>query len=91
MELPIQVSNSAVTELVSDEQESYLIKNVEGAETEPTAKQVYLVKSDGELVLAWKIQTIVKDTSFSSYVEIDAGASEVVAVLDHVDYWSYEV
>lgn len=64
---------------------------MEGAETDPAAKQVYLVKPEGKLVLAWKIQTIVKDTSFSSYVDIDAGASEVVAVLDHVDYWSYEV
>ncbi|CAI6092755.1 unnamed protein product [Clonostachys chloroleuca] len=91
LKLPIQVPNNAVTESVSDEQESYLIKNVEGAETDPAAKQVYLVKPEGKLVLAWKIQTIVKDTSFSSYVDIDAGASEVVAVLDHVDYWSYEV
>lgn len=85
------VSDDARAESAKNDLETYSIKNIPSVQSDPTAKLVYLVKPDGDLALTWKIKTDVEDTSFSSYVDVEAERPEVVTVLDHVDWWSYEV
>lgn len=91
MELSIDITSAVDVEPIGNAFETYAVKNITSAERDPEAKLVYLIKSDGELALTWKVQTDVQGSSFSSYVDVDAETAEVIAVLDHVDRWDYEV
>ena len=70
----------AEAELVG-ERNNYALRNIKSTRRDPTAKAVYLVKSDGQLALTWKVDTDVENTSFSSYVDADSESSEVIAVI----------
>jgi extracellular elastinolytic metalloproteinase len=79
-------TNDAALEESSD---VYVIQGVSGASQNPESKLVYLIKPDGNLSLSWKVDTVTQETSYSSYVDINA--AEVVGVSDHVSAATYEV
>ena len=88
--LPITLGSDASQEGESDK--TTKIKGVSGSESDPKAKLVYFAKSNGDLVLAWKIDTDVEDTSFTSFVNADDEESEeLLAIHNHIKGATYQV
>lgn len=70
--------------------ETYVLKGTSGAEKDPEAKLMYLVKADGDLALTWRVETDLMDNWLLTYV--DAASNEQVhGVVDYVSEATYEV
>jgi extracellular elastinolytic metalloproteinase len=91
LELSIEIPGDSEAEPVADEIDTYTVNGVSSAISDPKAKLVYLIKPDGNLALAWRVETELDETKYSSYVDVDAETPKVVAVQDHVDWFTYEV
>ncbi|KAH9884367.1 Fungalysin metallopeptidase-domain-containing protein [Xylariomycetidae sp. FL2044] len=87
LELP--VTGEATAE-AAEGTETYTLTGTSGAQKDPEARLVYLVKSDGELALTWRVETDILDNWLLSYV--DANSNEQVhGVVDWVAEATYEV
>ncbi|KAJ5587231.1 uncharacterized protein N7459_002996 [Penicillium hispanicum] len=87
LKLLVTVDNIS-TETTGDK-ESYVFRGIYGVESNPTAKLVYFVKSDGNLALCWMVETDVGDHWLLTYV--DANDNKIHGVVDYVAEASYEV
>lgn len=87
--LELGVSSDSATAEASDEAEVFKIKGTSGAQEDPEARLVYLVKPDGELTLTWRVETDILSNWLLSYV--DATTSDVHAVVDYGADATYEV
>ena len=61
----------------------YIFRGTSGAVSDPKARLVYLLKPDGTLNLAWRVETDVEDNWLLSYVDAKT-AEEVHGVVDYV-------
>ena len=86
--LPIE-AGSATAEAKA-EKETYAIKNTSGSLNEPEAKLVYLVDSNGELKLTWRVETDIASNWLLTYVDATTG-KDVHAVVDYSADDSYQV
>ncbi|KAI5923451.1 Fungalysin metallopeptidase-domain-containing protein [Camillea tinctor] len=87
LELP--VTGEATAE-PAEGTETYTLKGTSGAQKDPEARLVYLVKPDGELALTWRVETDIVDNWLLSYV--DAETNEAVhGVVDWVAEATYKV
>ncbi|VUC31150.1 unnamed protein product [Clonostachys rosea] len=91
LDLPLEIISSTKAELTDECRQSYDLHNVRGLTRYPTAKLVYFAKPNGKLALTWKVGTDGQDASYSSYVDAENEPATVIAVLDHVNRWIYEV
>ncbi|GAW13838.1 hypothetical protein ANO14919_032280 [Xylariales sp. No.14919] len=80
--LDIPVSGKATAE-ATDGTETYTLKGTSGAQKDPEARLVYLVKSNGELALTWRVETDVLDNWLLSYVDAKS-MEEIHGVVDWV-------
>ncbi|KAJ2996782.1 hypothetical protein NUW58_g863 [Xylaria curta] len=80
--LDIPVTGKATAE-ATEETETFTLKGTSGAQKDPEARLVYLVKPDGELALTWRVETDVLDNWLLSYV--DAKSNDAIhGVVDWV-------
>lgn len=89
--LGLPISGGAVTEAGK---KSLTIKGTEGTEQDPEARLAYIVKSDGNLALTWRVETKVNGEWLVSYVEADVeDRPEIFGVVDYISHAtvSYEV
>ncbi|KAI1501347.1 Fungalysin metallopeptidase-domain-containing protein [Biscogniauxia marginata] len=87
--LDLPVTGEATAE-AAEGTETYTLKGTAGAQKDPEARLVYLIKSDGELALTWRVETDLLDNWLLSYV--DAQTNEAVhGVVDWVAEATYEV
>ncbi|KAI0602059.1 Fungalysin metallopeptidase-domain-containing protein [Biscogniauxia sp. FL1348] len=87
LELP--VTGEATAEAMEGT-ETYVLKGTSGAQKDPEARLVYLVKPDGELALTWRVETDILDNWLLSYV--DAETNEAIhGVVDWVAEATYKV
>ncbi|KAH7121776.1 extracellular metallo proteinase MEP [Dactylonectria estremocensis] len=89
LSLPVDTADAAAKPKSGSEH--YTFTGTDGTVTAPEAKLVYLVKSDGSLVLTWRVETDVLDNWLLTY--IDATTNEkVFGVVDYVaDLATYKV
>lgn len=81
--LQLGVSSDGATAEATDRIETYTIKGSSGAEFDPEARLVYLVRDDGTLALTWRVETDVSSDWLLTYVNADA-PSEVHGVVNYV-------
>ncbi|CAH0032449.1 unnamed protein product [Clonostachys rhizophaga] len=91
LDLPVDITSNTKVEPTDESRQSYIFRNVRGLRRDPTPRPVYIVKPNGQLALTWKVGTDAEDMSYSSYVDAENKPATVIAVLDHVDRWIYEV
>ena len=70
--------------------ESQLITGTTGANEDPKLKLVYFIKRDGDLALAWSVETRLEEQYLLSYVDAEAD-SGVLGMIDFVSFATYEV
>ncbi|RYC65791.1 hypothetical protein CHU98_g469 [Xylaria longipes] len=87
--LSLPVSGNAVAEPL-DDLEAYVLKGTSGAVGDPTARLSYLVKSDGELALTWKVETNLHSSWLHTYVDA-VKSTEVYGLIDWVWSATYKV
>ncbi|KAI1914027.1 Extracellular metalloproteinase 9 [Ophidiomyces ophidiicola] len=88
--LQIPVKTEKATAQAVKGSESVVFKGTSGALSEPKAKLVYLVKSDGNLALTWRVETDIGDNWLLSYVDAKDG-KKVHNVVDYVSEATYSV
>lgn len=62
---------------------TYTLKGTSGAQKDPEARLMYLVKADGTLALTWRVETDVLDNWLLSYVDAKTN-KEIHGVVDWV-------
>ncbi|KAI8625894.1 extracellular elastinolytic metallo proteinase [Xylariaceae sp. FL1651] len=87
--LQLPVTGKATAE-AAEGTETYTLKGTSGAQKDPEASLVYFVKSDGNLVLTWRVETDLLDNWLLSYVDA-ATNEEVHGVVDWVAQATFEV
>ncbi len=70
--------------------ETYTLKGIEGAVSDPEARLMYFAKPDGTLALTWRVETDVNDHWLLSYVDATTN-NEVFGVVDYVAHAKYQV
>lgn len=80
--LDLPVTGKATAEATKDT-ETFILKGTSGAQKDPEARLVYLVKSDGELALTWRVETDVLDNWLLSYVDAKTN-EDIHGVVDWV-------
>jgi extracellular elastinolytic metalloproteinase len=80
--LDIPVTGKATAEAIEGT-ETFILKGTSGAQKDPEARLVYLVKSNGDLALTWRVETDVLDNWLLSYVDAKTN-SEIHGVVDWV-------
>ncbi|KAJ8121691.1 hypothetical protein ONZ43_g1922 [Nemania bipapillata] len=86
--LPISI-NTIIAEPLED-LETYILKGTSGAVSDPTARLNYLIKSDGELALTWKVETNLHTHWLHSYMDAQEGGG-IYGVIDWVWSATYKV
>ncbi|KAI0402353.1 fungalysin metallopeptidase [Xylaria palmicola] len=66
--LGLPMRGNAVAEPL-DDLEAFVLKGTSGAVSDPTARLTYLIKSDGELALTWKVETNLRTSWLHSYMD----------------------
>ncbi|KAH8161851.1 hypothetical protein CIB48_g6392 [Xylaria polymorpha] len=87
--LGLPMSGDAVAEPL-DDLEAFVLKGTKGAVSDPTARLTYLVKSDGDLALTWKVETNLRTSWLHSYVDA-VKSTEVYGLIDWVWSATYKV
>ncbi|KAI1174688.1 extracellular elastinolytic metallo proteinase [Nemania sp. FL0916] len=80
--LDIPVTGKATAE-ATEGTETFILKGTSGAQKDPEARLMYLVKSNGELALTWRVETDVLDNWLLSYVDAKTN-SDIHGVVDWV-------
>ncbi|EAT82089.2 hypothetical protein SNOG_10695 [Parastagonospora nodorum SN15] len=70
--------------------ETFTLKGTSGAVKDPEAKLVYLVKSDGNLALTWRVETDIMSNWLLTYVDA-ATNQEIHGVVDYSADATYQV
>lgn len=70
--------------------ESQAITGTTGAKEDPSASLVYFVTRDGNLSLAWGVETRMEEEYLLSYIDAEADAG-VLGMIDYVSFATYEV
>jgi extracellular elastinolytic metalloproteinase len=90
LKLPIKAERVSAEATTDENVESVVFRGTSGAISEPTAKLVYLVKSDGALALTWRVETDVEENWLLTYVDAKAG-EELHGVVDYVSHATFQV
>lgn len=88
--LGLPITRGAVTAEPLDDLEAFVLKGTSGAVGDPTARLTYLVKSNGELALTWKVETNLFTHWLHTYMDALQGG-EVYGLIDWVWSASYKV
>ena len=88
--LQLPVSAESATAVAKDEPETYAIKETSGTVSEPEARLVYVQDADGNLKLAWRIETDILSNWLLTYVDAQNG-NQIHAVVDYSADASYQV
>ncbi|KAI1964686.1 hypothetical protein LOZ58_001373 [Ophidiomyces ophidiicola] len=88
LQIPVKTEKASAQAVKGSE--SVVFKGTSGALSEPKAKLVYLVKSDGNLALTWRVETDIGDNWLLSYVDAKDG-KKVHNVVDYVSEATYSV
>ncbi|TGJ87323.1 hypothetical protein E0Z10_g1457 [Xylaria hypoxylon] len=88
--LGLPMSASTITVEPLDDLEAFVLKGTSGAVSDPTARLNYLVKTDGELALTWKVETNLRTSWLHSYMDAIDG-SELYGLIDWVWSATYKV
>jgi extracellular elastinolytic metalloproteinase len=80
--LNLPVTGAATAEAIEGT-EAYILKGTSGAEKDPEARLMYLVKKDGTLALTWRVETDISENWLLTYVDAESNAA-VHAVVDYV-------
>lgn len=81
--LDLGVSADGATAEATDRIETYSIKGTSGAVSDPEARLVYYVQSDGTLALTWRVETDVSSDWLLSYVNAET-TDQVHSVINYV-------
>lgn len=81
--LDLGVSADGATAEATDRIETYSIKGTSGAVSDPEARLVYFVTSDGTLALTWRVETDVSSDWLLSYVNAET-TDQVHGVVNYV-------
>ncbi|KAI1164004.1 extracellular elastinolytic metallo proteinase [Nemania serpens] len=87
--LDLPVTGRATAEATKDI-ESFTLKGTSGAQKDPEARLMYLVKADGTLALTWRVETDVLDNWLLSYVDAKTN-QEIHGVVDWVQDAKFKV
>ncbi|PYH88615.1 extracellular metallo proteinase MEP [Aspergillus ellipticus CBS 707.79] len=87
LKLPIVVER-VLTEITG--KDSYVFRGTSGAVSDPRAKLVYFVKSDGSLALTWRLETDIGENWLSTYVDANNN-DQIHGTVDYVAQASYEI
>jgi extracellular elastinolytic metalloproteinase len=88
--LGLPMSTNTVTTEPLEDFEAFVLKGTSGAVSDPTARLNYLIKSDGELALTWKVETNLHTHWLHSYMDALQGR-EIYGVIDWVWSATYKV
>ncbi|KAB8231660.1 extracellular metalloproteinase [Aspergillus alliaceus] len=88
LKLPIQAES--VTAESTEHPENYILRGTSGAVSDPKAALVYVVKADGSLALAWRVETDVNENWLLAYVDAKT-AEEIHGVVDYVSQATFKV
>lgn len=84
--------SGGVTADSSKKVDSVTIQGTSGAREDPEAKLVYFIRSDGDLALAWRVETRVTEQWLVSYVDAEETSDpEILGVVDYISHATYEV
>lgn len=81
--LDLGVSADGATAEATDRIETYTIKGTSGAVSDPEARLVYFVQSDGTLALTWRVETDVSSDWLLSYVNAET-TDQIHGVVNYV-------
>lgn len=87
--LDLPVTGSATAE-ATQEIETFTLKGTSGAQKDPEARLMYLVKADGTLALTWRVETDVLDNWLLTYVDAKTN-KEIHGVVDWVQDAKFKV
>ncbi|KAI0391846.1 extracellular elastinolytic metallo proteinase [Xylariaceae sp. FL0594] len=88
-ELLLPVTGKA-TAVPTKDANTFTLKGTKGAEKDPEARLVYLVKPTGELALTWRVETDILDNWLLSYVDAKT-MKEIHGVVDWVQDATFKV
>ncbi|KAI1184477.1 fungalysin metallopeptidase [Nemania serpens] len=88
--LALPITSGVVTAEPLDDLEAFVLRGTSGAVSDPTARLTYLVKSDGELVLTWKVETNLLTQWLHSYIDALQGR-EIYGLIDWVLAATYKI
>ncbi|KAL2787665.1 extracellular metallo proteinase mep [Aspergillus keveii] len=89
--LGLGINTEAVAiETAAEERHSYVLKSSVGAVSDPKAKLVYFVTSDGILASTWRVETNIGSNWLLTYLDAE-NTSNVHGVVDYVSAASFEV
>lgn len=69
--------------------QSFVVTGVKGVNADPLADPVYFITRDGDLKLAWRVETDTKDNWLQSYV--DKENRSIFGMVDWVSDATYQV
>ncbi|GAW15807.1 hypothetical protein ANO14919_052290 [Xylariales sp. No.14919] len=87
--LPMSMATDSITVEPLEGLQAFVVKGTSGAIRDPTARLSYLVK-DGQLALAWKVETNMGTSWLHSYMDAIDG-SEIYGLVDWVVSATYKV
>ncbi|KAH7027945.1 extracellular metallo proteinase MEP [Microdochium trichocladiopsis] len=88
-QLPIENAAAASAE-PTEGADDFVLTGTNGAQSDPKARLVYLVKSDNSLALTWRVETDVLDDWLLTYVDAENN-SEVHSVVNYVAEAGFQV
>lgn len=88
--LQLGVDGSKATPQATGETETFALSGATGTVKEPEARLVYLVKSDGNLALTWRVETDIMENWLLTYVDAVSG-QDIHGVVDYVAHATYLV
>jgi len=88
LQLPVEAEMASAE--TAEGKETFVFKGTSGAVQDPKAKLVYLVKSDGNLALTWRIETDIMSNWLLTYVDA-ATNEEIHGVVDYSADATYQV
>ena len=88
--LQLPVLADSATAVPTGEKDTFTIKQTSGTVSEPEARLVYVQDADGNLKLAWRIETDILSNWLLTYVDAENG-NQIHAVVDYSADASYQV
>jgi extracellular elastinolytic metalloproteinase len=89
-QLQLSVAADKASAVATGAKETFTLKGTSGAVKDPEAKLVYLVKSDGNLALTWRVETDIMSNWLLTYVDA-ATNKEIHGVVDYSADATYQV
>ncbi|PWY96109.1 extracellular elastinolytic metallo proteinase [Aspergillus sclerotioniger CBS 115572] len=88
--LKLSIGVGRVSADLITEKNLYKFRGTSGVVSDPTAKLVYFIKSDGSLALTWRVETDIGRNWLLTYVDAN-NSDHIHGVVDYVADASYEI